>query len=156
MEVQIGQSQVGSKTGKQSVKADNSKCHHQHTEKRVEPAKVNPGQQYSDQTKRAYVRTADDANPGRSDYDTCCLVQRKLSQIEIFPWNVSVSGHGGACADMPDHLTGGQVHWEYRDPREPERDATAQHQGPGYAPDVCEASVETQPRNTCRKQNQAC
>jgi hypothetical protein len=31
-----------------------------------------------------------------------CLGQRKLTQIEIFPWNVGVSGHGGASADMPD------------------------------------------------------
>jgi hypothetical protein len=76
---------------------------------------------------------------------------RKLTQIEIFPWNVGVSGHGGASADMPNHLSGGDVHWEYRDPPQPEGDATAHHQGPGYAPDVREASLKTQPRNAGRK-----
>ena len=41
MKIHISQSQISSKPGKQSTQADNSKRHHQHAEKRIEPTKVN-------------------------------------------------------------------------------------------------------------------
>ena len=70
MEVHVGHSQVSPKARKQAMKADDSKCHHQHAAKTIEVAKVHAGQQRSENTERADVRASDDANPGWFDYNT--------------------------------------------------------------------------------------
>src|SRR2546423_13570628 len=91
VEVDISKSKVGSKTGKQSIEADNPKSHREQTVKSVEPAKVNSRQHRSQKTKWTHIGTADSDNPVWSNYNMNCLAQAKLIDVEIFPWNAGVS-----------------------------------------------------------------
>src|ERR1044071_7452161 len=61
--VYVSQPQVRSKSRKQPIQEDNSKCQRQHAWKRVKPVKVNCSDQYSDQPERANVRTTNDVDP---------------------------------------------------------------------------------------------
>jgi hypothetical protein len=64
-------------------------------------------------------------DPSWSDDNTWYLVQRKLIEIEMFPWNTGVPNDIGAVGDGPNHFAGGKVHWEYRGPGQPERNPAA-------------------------------
>src|SRR5262249_40716623 len=112
VKVQVSQSQVGPKAGKQSIEPDYSEGDCQRAEKTVQAAKVNTSKQRADDARRADIWTADDVDQGWSDQNTRCLAYGKLRKIEASPWNVSMSNHDRTCPYVADHSTSGDVHCE--------------------------------------------